>query len=398
MTIQEKKEAFTAAFDFELGQYHVKRVSNYYLYLPADYHQARLVVYIPGFGDDAGVYRNVFCQKICEQYSLATMTVDYHGLFARSQKKEDLYFEQVDEQLIGQLLAKHGVKLDGSESTMIAIEKLNAALEAKDVVENVTATFLPQKNEYQNGGLMAALDILNAISDFQKKYKVQNPDVILVGSSNGGFIANLVSKIAPNTIRAVIDNSSWASLSLTYIVGRDLKTPESASYFWSNLKVYYYVLSAWTMRPNLPNTFLSSHHAMRGFDETQIKQMALYGASCFYYFVHASHDNIAPTQDKIQMAQALISQGFDVHMEVFDQSDIDGKLVKNLGHGMGMSMLTLFDRAWPMVSMKLTQTTNDFGLKSKIRYEASGVEYVFDFNKKGVSANLRELFMDVFIK
>ncbi|WP_044410347.1 DUF2920 family protein [Thiomicrospira microaerophila] len=386
--MQEKKESFTAACDFELGQHHVKRISNYYLYLPDDDYQPRLVVYIPGFGDDASAYRKVFCQKICEQYRLVTMTVDYHGLLSRSQKKEDLYFEQVDEQLIGQLLTKHGVKLDGTESALVALEKLNSALEVKGVVENITATLLPKKKEYQNGGLMAALDILNAINDFQNKYKVENPDVILVGSSNGGFIANLVSKIAPNTISAVIDNSSWASLSLTYIVGRDLKTPESAHYFWSNLKVYYYVLSAWTMRPNLPNTFLSSHHAIRGFDDTQIKQMAKNGSICFYYFAHAIDDNIAPTQAKINMAKTMISEGFDVHMEVFDQGDIDGKLVKNLEHGMGMSMLTLFDRAWPMVSKKLTQSPNDFVLKSKICYEASGVAYGFDFNEKGVSPNL----------
>ena len=290
--------------------------------------------------------------------------------------------------MIGQLLTKHGVKLDGSESALVALEKLNAVLEVSDVVENITATFLPHKNEYQNGGLMAALDILNAINDFQNKYMVESLDVILVGSSNGGFIANLVSKIAPNTISAVIDNSSWASLSLPYIVGRDLKTPESAHYFWSNLKVYYYVLSAWTMRPNLPNAFLPCHHVMRGFDKTQIKQMARNGSTCFYYFVHSVNDNIALTRDKINMAKTMISEGFDVHMEVFDQSDVDGKLVKNLGHGMGMSMLTLFERAWPMVSKKLTQSPNDFVLKSKIRYEASGVAYGFDFNKKGVSPNL----------
>jgi hypothetical protein len=86
--MQEKKESFTAACDFELGQHHVKRISNYYLYLPDDDYQPRLVVYIPGFGDDASAYRKVFCQKICEQYRLVTMTIDYHGLFSRSQKKK----------------------------------------------------------------------------------------------------------------------------------------------------------------------------------------------------------------------------------------------------------------------------------------------------------------------
>lgn len=62
------------------------------------------------------------------------------------------------------------------------------------------ASLLPGNNEYQNLGILASLDVLNAISDAVDRYDLDFDNIIITGSSYGGYIANLVTKIAPGYI------------------------------------------------------------------------------------------------------------------------------------------------------------------------------------------------------
>jgi len=385
-----KKVSFATTPDFELGFEHCSRKTDYYLTLP-ETEVKGLVVYIPGFGGDAGDYRHVFCQKVAEQFGLATMTVDYHCFFSRPEVNQGgLVFEAEDIALIEKLFLTQQVPFAGN-SPEEGLAILNQHLQQHGVKTKITATLKPGKDEYQNGGVMQALDIINAVAHAtQNNPEIPVENVILVGSSYGGFIANLASKYAPNTFRAVFDNSSWATPNFTYIVGRECGQSEFFENLHSHIGVNYFLRSAWTLKKDLPNTFDGKRFHIRAFTEEQVKVFADYQPQTYYYFIHAENDSIAPTQDKIKMATDLIQNGIHVQMEVIEAADVDGQYIKTIQHGMNLSMLTFFDNAYQHIQGYEVTPDNDFEQKSVIHYPSSECVYEFDYSSFPVKARVMQ--------
>ncbi|WDF92733.1 DUF2920 family protein [Aeromonas hydrophila subsp. hydrophila] len=58
--------------------------------------------------------------------------------------------------------------------------------------------------------------------------------------------------------------------------------------------------------------------------------------------VHAIHDAIAPADAKLAMARAMLARGFNAELILFDESSVDGEFIRNMEHGMGLSMLQFF--------------------------------------------------------
>ncbi|MCR6592022.1 DUF2920 family protein, partial [Campylobacter insulaenigrae] len=69
----------------------------------------------------------------------------------------------------------------------------------------------PPNNEYQNFGIMAAIDHINALKDILNKYpQFKTLPKIYGGGSYGGYLALMCAKIAPWYVDGVIDNSGAA--------------------------------------------------------------------------------------------------------------------------------------------------------------------------------------------
>lgn len=381
-----KKVSFATTPDFELGFEHCKRETDYYLTLPK-VEPKGLVVYIPGFGGDAGDYRHVFCQKVAERFGLATMTVDYHCFYSRPEVNEGaLAFEAEDVALIEKLFLTLGIPFAGS-SPEEGLAILNQTLRERNTPVKVTATLKPGKGEYQNGGMMQALDIINAVYHALKNNAlIPSDNVVLVGSSYGGYIANLASKYAPNTFRAVFDNSSWATPNFGYVVGRECGQSEFQENLHSHIKVNYFLRSAWTLKKNLPNTFDGKRFHVRSFTTEQISELSKYQSQTYYYFIHAENDRIAPTEAKIQMATDMIQNSMNVHMEVIEADDVDGKYIKTIQHGMNLSMLTFFEKAYAHIELHQVGGQNDFDKQSVVEYPSSECLYQFDYSAYPVKA------------
>lgn len=380
MKIKKQTVKFAATGDFELGLGNVKRETEYTIYFPTEKAKG-LVVFIPGFGEDAGEYRKKFCQKLADKHHYACMSVDYHCFYSRPPKEQGMVFEKEDVLEIEKLHLKHGIPMQG-KTVEEGLELLNQELISRNLTAEVSATMKPLKNEYQNGGIMQALDIINSVGDALIRYHdIPTHNVILIGSSYGGYIANLASKYAPNTFRAVIDNSSWALPNFIYVVGRDYGIPEFKEKLHSNIKVNYFTRTSWTLKKDLPNTFDGKRFHVRAFTNEQIGEFANYNPQTYFYYVHAENDLVAPTQPKIDMAKAMIEKKFQVHMEVMGEQDIDGVYVKSIDHGMGLSLLTLFSKAIEKIEAQDNRyTTNDFAKKSVISYSSAECIYEFDFS------------------
>ncbi|MDG6773363.1 DUF2920 family protein [Thiomicrorhabdus sp. ZW0627] len=389
MPVIEENVQFSTTPDFELGLEHCSRQTDYYLAKPVEAPKG-LVVYIPGFGGDAGDYRHVFCRKVVEQYGLAAMTVDYHCFYSRPEMEGSVIYEAEDVALIEKLFLQCQLPFSG-DSVEEGIKILNDHLAKNNLQVNITGTMKPGKNEYQNGGVMQALDIINAVGHVLQNQDIPSDNIILVGSSYGGYIANLAAKFAPKTFRAVFDNSSWAIPHFGYIVGREYGVPEFKEKLHSNVTLNLFIRSAWTLKKDLPYTFDGKRFHIRSFTEAQIEQYAAYRPETYFYFIHAVDDKVASTDDKIQMATQMIGNGIGVQMEVIEPDDVDGQYVKTIAHGMGLSMLTFFAKAYEHIQAHQVSSENDFMEQSKVSYDSSECRYEFDFSNLPVTAKVIEV-------
>jgi hypothetical protein len=75
------KQTIDAHQDFEFNV-NINRKIDYFIDKPVQNIKG-LVVYIAGFGADAGEYRKKFSKHIVDKYSMACLTVDYHCFFSR---------------------------------------------------------------------------------------------------------------------------------------------------------------------------------------------------------------------------------------------------------------------------------------------------------------------------
>lgn len=378
--------SFETNEDFELGGPHNNRRTQYQIYNKGS--KKGVVVYIPGFGSDLGGYAEAFCKRIAEKYDLSVMHVDYFCMFSRPGYGADVNFELPDQLSVKkQIIDNGGIPSDEIHRNL---EIINNICRLKNRKQILVASLVPKNGDYQNFGIMAALDVLNAVKDAVKRFCLDENKIILIGSSYGGYIANLVTKVAPGYISAVFDNSSWAKPNFLYLAGRELNfhTGEYEANLTDNIILRLYVKSPWTLISGLPNSMEKSRLSIRSFDYNQLQMMADRGASnsTLYFFYHSIKDSTAPVREKIDMASNMAELGFNVQMKLIEESDVDGSFVKNLSHGMGLSMTMFFDLCFKFMEEK------QFNFKSihqnLVCYSFDDAIYKFDLSHCPIKASV----------
>lgn len=293
----------TAHHDFELNST-IPREINYSICFPEGDIDG-LVLYIAGFGADAGSYRENFQQHISDMYSMACLTVDYHCFHARPNTGGDVYIEPHVLNLLRSITGC--VNNETIDDVLLTAEKMRAN---KQILLKVPGIIIPEKNGYQNFGLLPAVDNIYALNDVFLKYSKIPKKIFSVGSSYGGYIANLISKIAPSTLNAVFDNSSWAVPNLEYVVGHETGNSELSAVYSQGTHFELNVLSPWSHFTCMPNCFDKNKCMMRSFPENHIEIMSKAGKNkTIYRFIHAENDLIANTKQKTDMANTLEKKG-----------------------------------------------------------------------------------------
>ena len=270
-------------------------------------------------------------------------------------------------------------------SKEITIRKERDILPA-DFRLNASITMVPTKNEYQNFGVMQAMDVLNAVL-YTKKYinnaKFEHLPVIMVGSSHGGYLAHMCAKIAPWLVDAVIDNSSYA-IFLWRLIGFG-KEINFTNYFcfgtdtlYQNLYIYFFDKTYWTLNEKSPYYFIDAREEIRNILNLDHLNVQSSYKKPIYVSYHCIFDKeIAPAKDKIELYEALKKLKFDatLHM-VKDESEVDGKFIKSLTHGMGMSYKLLLQKELPSMMEKILSQKNNKSSKS-IEYKCGDMIYKF---------------------
>ncbi|MFH1155863.1 MAG: DUF2920 family protein [Pseudomonadota bacterium] len=363
----------SAHHDFEFLT-KIKRSIEYSLVIPEGDIKG-LVVYIPGFGDDSGPYREKFLQHVADDYSLAGLTVDYHCFFSRPGNGATLSIETGTMNLLRSLTG-----LTNNESID---EVLSQACKIKTGPGplRIPGIIYPKNNDYQNFGVLPALDIIFAINDLFQKFPDIPKIIYAIGSSYGGYIANLVSKFAPCTLNAVFDNSSWASPNLQYVVGHDLGLTELSCNYSSGVVIEANVLSPWSHLLFMPNAFNRNRSLIRSFPESHLDVMGKIGkGKTIYRCVHAENDIIANTDQKLTLIQNMNTKGFDARITIYSEADIDGKFIKNMDHGMGLSMRQFFSNSLENIQGRIKDDQRiDFDFKHTLEFACESQKYIITY-------------------
>ena len=364
--------------DVELGIKRSSTLSFYACYDDVKEAKALLVI-ISGLGEDSDLsYRKHLMQTMVENYDVACISVDYHCIGNRPQLGAKFGLDDIDREILTRELSSIGINLPIDLKSIDCHEKVDLLLKflSKEITIrkessllpvdfrlNASITMVPTKNEYQNFGIMQATDILNAILYTKHNLcagKFSQIPVILVGSSHGGYLANLSAKIAPWLVDAVIDNSSYA-IFLWRLIGFG-KEIDFTNYFcfgtdtlYQNLYLYFFDKTYWTLNEKSPYYFIDAREEIRNILNLDHLNVQSGYKKPVYVSYHCIYDkDVAPAKDKTELYEALNKLNFDATLHMIkDESEVDGKFIKSLTHGMGMSYKLLLQRELPGVMKKI---------------------------------------------
>ncbi|EMS7836246.1 DUF2920 family protein [Campylobacter coli] len=348
--------------DAELG---IKRTSK--LEYRISYDDAKemkaIVFIIGGYGTNSNMSIMDFDrQYIAQKFDVIVINVIYWCFSARMGMDNDyaaqLYISDEDLIYLKQALEQHGLETFGlSEKTAgeflqkldFKIHQLKLAnKQSNDYRAVVTGTLIPPNGEYQNYGIMAAIDHINVLKDLVKKFpNFKNLPKIYGGGSYGGYLSLLIAKIAPWHVDGVIDNSGEALLLLQYIIGRDLKQCEFI-FNEKNIQFNCFLKTCWSANPDSTCCFKSENYIIRALlNSIHLQAQAQKNKDIIYISYHSKTDLMSPAEDKIKLIQAYRVLGYDVEFNLIDDESIDGKFIKHFDHGGGITIKALFKKELP---------------------------------------------------
>ncbi|EID3794391.1 DUF2920 family protein, partial [Campylobacter jejuni] len=330
-----------------------------------------IVCIISGLGGD--IDDNLYIEEYCARnYNVAVLSVNYHCIGNRPQTGASFYINELDTLILKTSLETIGIRLPIDVQNLKTydefycvvdfvnklIEKLKKEKElSEDYYLYLSVGLEPAKNEYQNYGIMQAMDIINAILYINTNlpFKVSNMSdlsrmgggikTILIGVSHGGYLANLCAKISPWNIDVVLDNSSNVTLDndLWRLIGfgREIDYIKYCSVgitdIFKNIKLAAFDKTYWTMNKQSPYYFSNARQIIREpLNKEHLKIQNLYPKPKYIAY-HSKFDQYVLLEKKENYFDILKELGFEVDfIKITDEKEIDGKFIKNLEHGCGI--------------------------------------------------------------
>ncbi|MCW1623472.1 DUF2920 family protein [Campylobacter jejuni] len=329
-----------------------------------------IVFIIGGYGANANIYfLDSYRNYIAKNFDVVAVHVFYHCFCQRRSDvlKYDASAKFLEEDLenFSKMLISFNIDsrnlnsnnaleyyhhLDHCITTLKSQGKLAQNYQAK-----FTSTFVPPNGDYQNYGIMAAIDHINALKDLVKRFpKFADLPKIYGGGSYGGYLALLIAKIAPWYVDGVIDNSGSAVPPLIYILGREMEGGCDYVFNDPNTLIECFLKTHWTRKENSPYFFNNENYFIRTLlNKDHLILQSQKNKNIIYVSYHSDKDPLTPANFKEQTMQILKILGYDVSLNLIDENKIDGKFIKNLDHGCGIPDKALFRKELPLMLEKL---------------------------------------------
>ncbi|EIR8264270.1 DUF2920 family protein [Campylobacter coli] len=378
--------------DVELG---IKRTSKleYRISYDDEKDLKAIVFVIGGYGANANIYfLDSYRNYIAKNFDVVTINVFYHCFCQRRSDvlKYDASAKFLEEDLenFSKVLNDFNIDsrnlnsnnaleyyhhLDHYITTLKSQGKLAQNYQAK-----FTSTFIPPNGDYQNYGVMAAIDHINALKDLVKRFpEFADLPKIYGGGSYGGYLSLLIAKIAPWYVDGVIDNSGSALPPLNYILGREMESGCDYVLNSSHILIQCFLKTHWTRKENSPYFFNNENYFIRTLlNKDHLILQSQKNKNIIYVSYHSKEDSLTPANFKEQTMQILKILGYDVSLNLIDENKIDGKFIKNLDHGCGIPDKALFRKELPLMLEKL-QGRKSFMQENSISYPCGNKVFTF---------------------
>ncbi|EMB8240174.1 DUF2920 family protein [Campylobacter coli] len=353
-----------------------------------------IVFIIGGYGANANIYfLDSYRNYIAKNFDVVAVHVFYHCFCQRRSDVEKYStladFTKDDLKLIEKVLRKYNIPCDQlANNTVVShCEYLSEIMtELKmlnrlpyDFEERLSATFIPPNGDYQNFGIMAAIDHINALKDLVKRFpKFADLPKIYGGGSYGGYLSLLIAKIAPWYVDGVVDNSGSALPPLNYILGREMEHSYGDYYEdFPHNRIIFFLKTHWTRKENSPYFFNNENYFIRTLlNKDHLILQSQKNKNIIYVSYHSKEDPLTPANFKEQTMQILKILGYDVSLNLIDENKIDGKFIKNLDHGCGIPDKALFRKELPLMLEKL-QGRKSFMQENSISYPCGNKVFTF---------------------
>ncbi|EIX7282174.1 DUF2920 family protein [Campylobacter coli] len=378
--------------DVELN---IKRTSKleYRISYDDEKEMKAIVFIIGGYGANANIYFLDFDREyIAKNFDVVTVNVFYHCFCQRRSNVEKYsaykYFQEEDieniKNLLNQFHFSYG-KINNDNALFLAnsLVKHVENLKMQNKLDynfklNFTSTIIPPNGDYQNYGIMAAIDHINALKDLVKRFpKFADLPKIYGGGSYGGYLSLLIAKIAPWYVDGVIDNSGSALPPLIYILGREMESGCDYVFNDPNTLIECFLKTHWTRKENSPYFFNNENYFIRTLlNKDHLILQSQKNKNIIYVSYHSKEDPLTPANFKEQTMQILKILGYDVTLNLIDENKIDGKFIKNLDHGCGISDKALFRKELPLMLEKL-QKRKSLMQENSISYPCGNKVFVF---------------------
>ncbi|HEA7277417.1 TPA: DUF2920 family protein [Campylobacter jejuni] len=352
-----------------------------------------IVFIVGGFGANANIsFLDFDREYIAKNFDVVVVHVFYHCFCARKSidqkynpklipNQDDL--ERVNSILKNINLGYLSVNEDNFEQIIPFIEQRAGEIKQAGLVDEsqkieLFCDFVPPNGDYQNYGIMAAIDHINALKDLVKRFpKFADLPKIYGGGSYGGYLSLLITKIAPWYVDGVIDNSGVCLPFLACILGREMNQGEF--YFEeSSLRLYCFVYKYWTRNINSSYYFGDENYLIRAIlNSNHLKIQANIDSDIVFSSYHSLQDIGAPVQNKIELYKCYQELGYDATLHLIkDESDVDGRFIKSLEHGLRMTDRALFRKELPLMLEKL-QGKKSFMQENSISYPCGNKVFTF---------------------
>ena len=373
-----------------------------------------IVFIIPGYGGDADSnYREHLAQFIASEFNAAVVGVNYHCIGDRPQTGATIFFDDLDRSILKKECARCGIELPENLSlidtqTLLDIDNLIDARKRdktapQDLSLKLSISLQPTKNEYQNFGIMQAQDLINALlfvkanAPFECTTDINDLPVVMIGSSHGGYLSHMAAKIAPWLIDGVIDNSSYALAHWPFIgFGKEIDYMKYYSGYTSecyhNIELYLFDKTHWTLDKASPAYFSKSRKCIREILIPQhLKVQSGYKKQIYTSYHYAYDDFYAPASEKQRLYDELKNLGYDATLNIIEnESQLDGKFIKTLTHGLDMSIKTLISKELPPMLAKIIARPKQPCKDKSISYVSDDLEYKFFEANDKINLEIKE--------
>ncbi|ECK8393599.1 DUF2920 family protein [Campylobacter jejuni] len=352
-----------------------------------------IVFIVGGFGANANIsFLDFDREYIAKNFDVVVVHVFYHCFCARQSidqkynpklipNQDDL--ERVNGILKNINLGHLSVNKDNFEQIIPLIEqKVNEMKQAGLVDESqkieLSCDFIPPNGDYQNYGVMAAIDHINALKDLVKRFpEFADLPKIYGGGSYGGYLALLIAKIAPWYVDGVIDNSGSALPSPMFILERE---SGQCDYFeeYPHNKIGFFIKTYWNADVSSKYFFHTENYLIRIIPNlAHLTIQANVNKNIVLVSYHSLKDPFNTAKDKQTLFLAYKELGYDATLHLIkDESEIDGRFIKDLNHGMRISDKALFRKELPLMLEKL-QKRKSFMQENSISYPCGNKVFMF---------------------